>query len=98
MEKSALITEEINIQLEDARKEPRRFMNQKKREKAFAWKPNIQPMKMPDRVQSDNGGKAKPLLLATQCSQELKKNVYLETGALKFTFSPAQHLTTCMTT
>ena len=75
------------------------FMNQKKKMgKVLPLKPNTQPLKMQDQVQSDNGRKAQPLSSVTQCYQEWKKNVKPEIGALKYAFSQAQQLTTYMTT
>ena len=67
-------------------------------EKGFPLKPNTQPLKMQDQIQSENGRKTQPLSSVTQCKQELKKNVYPEIRALKSAFSPAQKLTICTTT
>ena len=47
-------------------------------EKGFPLKPNTQPLKMQDQIQSENGRKTQPLSSVTQCKQELKKNVYPE--------------------
>ena len=52
---------------------PRRFYESKKEEKAFPWKPNTEPMKMPDQVQSDSGGKAKPLGSVTHDNRNCRK-------------------------
>ena len=64
MEKSAQITEKMNIHLNDVRKKSRSFYESKKKklEKVFPLKPNTQPLKMLDQVQSDNG-----LPSVTQC-------------------------------
>ena len=53
MEKSALITENINIQLDDVRKESRRrfYESKEKKGKTFPLKLNTQPLKMQDQVQ-----------------------------------------------
>ena len=69
MKKSALITEKINIQLHDVRKESRRrfYESKKKKNGVFPLKPNTQPLKMGDQVRSDNGRKVQPLLAVTQC-------------------------------
>ena len=56
MKKSALITEKINIQLHDVKKESRRrFYDLKKKNGVFPLKPNTQPLKMRDQVQSGDG-------------------------------------------
>ena len=51
MEKSALTTEKINIELDDVRKNPEGgFINQKKKmEKAFPLKENNQTLTMPKK-------------------------------------------------
>ena len=70
MEKSVLITEKINSQLHDVKKESRKgFYEPKKKKKSgvFPLKPNTQPLKMRDQVQSDNGRKVQPLSSVTQC-------------------------------
>ena len=54
MEKFALITEKINIQLDDIRNESRRRFNEskgKKMEKVFLLKLNTQSLKIKDQVQ-----------------------------------------------
>ena len=53
IEKSALITEKINIQLDDVRKESRRtfYESKEKKEKTFSLKPNTQSLKMQDQIQ-----------------------------------------------
>ena len=69
MEKSALITEKINIQLNYVRKESRRrfYESKEKMEKVFPMKTNTQPLTSQDQDQSDNGRKEQPLSLVTQC-------------------------------
>ena len=67
MKKSALITEKINIQLHDVKKESRGRFYDSKKNGVFPLKPNTQPLKMRDQVQSGNGRKVQPLSLVTQC-------------------------------
>ena len=69
MGKSALITEKINIQLNEVRKESRRrfYESKEKMEKVFPMKTNTQPFTSQDQDQSDNGTKAQPLSPVTRC-------------------------------
>ena len=90
MEKSALIAEKKNIELDDVRKESRRrfYKSKEKNGKSIPIETEYPPLKTQDQVQLDNGRKAQTLSSVTQFYQELKKNIYPEIWALKLTFCP----------
>ena len=80
MEKSALIAEKKNIELDDVRKESRRrfYKSKEKNGKSVPIETEYPPLKTQDQVQLGNGRKAQTLSSVTQFYQELKKNIYPE--------------------
>ena len=69
LEKSALITEKINIQLDDVRKESRRrfYESEERNGKSVPNETEYQTIEKAGSVQSGNGRKAEPLSSMTQC-------------------------------